>query len=84
MRFTTRPTAIAEIARCVAPGGTLLVIARARDADDDRGTMPWPLTKEELGQFHASGLETIAFEDFFDATEDPSVLRFRAAYRRTE
>lgn len=77
-----RPLAIAGIAGCVAPGGTLLVIARARDTADERGTMPWPLTKDELSLFASHGLETVAFEDFDDKSEDPPVRRFRAEYRR--
>jgi SAM-dependent methyltransferase len=50
-----RPTAIEQIAACLAPGGTLLVIARARDVADDRGTMPWPLTRAELDGFASHG-----------------------------
>jgi SAM-dependent methyltransferase len=77
-----RKTAIAGIAGCVGPGGALLVVARARDAADDRGTMPWPLVKDELDGFNACGLETISFEDYLDRNEDPPVRRFRAQYRR--
>ena len=76
-----RPSAIAQVARFVAPGGTLLVIARGRDASDDPGAMPWPLTKEELAAFSRFGLDEIRFEDFFDE-ETPPVRRFRVEYRR--
>jgi SAM-dependent methyltransferase len=76
-----RPTAIAGIADCVAPSGTLLVVARARDRGDEQGTMPWPLVKDELAQFGTGRLETITFEDYFD-DEQPPVRRFRAEYRR--
>ncbi len=61
--------------------GTLLVIARGREPADDRGSMPWPLTIEEMGRFEELGLANIAFEDYPDP-EEPTVRRFRATYRR--
>jgi SAM-dependent methyltransferase len=74
-----RPVAARAIAATLARGATLLVIARGRDEDEDRGAMPWPLTPAELrGLF--TGLELVAFEDFRD-DEDPPVRRLRAAYR---
>ncbi len=78
-----RTTAIEQLAQCVAPGGSLLVVARARDLADDRGTMPWPLLREELDEFVQCGLEITSCEDFLDRSEDPPVRRFRAEYRRT-
>ena len=77
-----RTAAMENLASTVAAGGTLLVVARARDPDDDRGTMPWPLTAAELEQFNRYGLATASFEDFLDTSEDPPVRRFRAEYRR--
>ena len=76
-----RTRAIGAISRFVAPGGTLLVICRGREEGEDRGRMPWPLTKRELAHFGGNGLESVEFEDFMD-TEDPPVRRFRAVYRR--
>lgn len=76
-----RPPAIRSIADCLAPGGTLLVIARARESADEPGTMPWPLLKNDLTGFSACDLETVSFEDYFDS-EDPPVRRFRVEYRR--
>ncbi len=52
------------IASFVAPGGTLLVITRGRDADESGGKMPWPLTKEEIAIFRTHGLKEISFEDY--------------------
>jgi SAM-dependent methyltransferase len=63
-------------------GDTLLVIARARDGSDGRGSMPWPLTVEEMDRFEDLGLTTVAFEDYADA-EEPAVRRFRGTYERT-
>jgi SAM-dependent methyltransferase len=75
-----RAPAANAIAATLAPGGTLLAIARGREEDEDRGAMPWPLTPAELERVFA-GLELVAFEDFLD-DEDPPVRRLRAHYRR--
>lgn len=75
-----RERAAAEIARCVAPGGTLLVVARGREPGDDPGAMPWPLTRADLAAFARHGLTEVAFDDFRD-DEAPPVRRFRVEYR---
>jgi len=75
-----RRKAMACIAQFVAPGGTLLVIARGRDEGEPKGEMPWPLLKSELEGFRKSDLEEITFEDYQDEDE-PEVRRFRAVYR---
>jgi SAM-dependent methyltransferase len=56
--------AIANVARMVAPGGTLLVIAKARDESGgpDDGP-PWPLTRAEVESFAGEGLEPLRIED---------------------
>jgi SAM-dependent methyltransferase len=76
-----RPAAISAMVNCVTPGGSLLVIARGREPNDDPGSMPWPLTRGDLEPFAHSGLELISFEDFFDQ-EEPPVRRFRLQYRK--
>jgi len=76
-----RPAAIAAMVNCVTPNGTSLVIARGREPNEDRGSMPWPLTVSDLKPFAQSGLKLISFEDFFDQ-EDPPVRRFRVQYRK--
>ena len=70
-----------RIAEFLRPHGTLLVIARGRDASDDEGQMPWPLTREELTEFIGAGLQEISSEDYLDPAE-PTVRRFRAVYTR--
>jgi SAM-dependent methyltransferase len=77
-----RAAAIPNVARYVAPGGELVVIARGRGPHDPPGTMPWPLVRDELAGFTRAGLEEVDFEDFLDA-ETPPVRRFRVHYRRT-
>jgi SAM-dependent methyltransferase len=78
-----RARALAALHVPVAPGGTLLVIARATNdtaPERDPAMMPWPLTRAELDQ--AGGpLRTVSVEQFFDE-EDPPKLRWRAEFRR--
>jgi SAM-dependent methyltransferase len=78
---TIRRAAVHQVADFVAPGGTLLVIARGRDSEQPEGEMPWPLTRSELSALEAAGLVCQSFEDYLDA-EDPPARRFRATYRR--
>ena len=76
-----RSNAVRCIAAFVAPGGTLLVVARGREPSEPEGNMPWPLTKDELLLFKTVRLKEVSFEDYMDS-EDPPVRRFRATYRR--
>jgi SAM-dependent methyltransferase len=78
-----RARAIVKLAGLLAPGGLLLVVARARQADEPVGTLPWPLTREDLAGLNSAGLETQSLEEYFDL-EDPPVRRFRATYRRPQ
>ncbi len=77
-----REPAMHSIAQLVAEGGHLLVIARARDAQEPEGKMPWPLIRQEFGIFtEACGLVELSFEDYFE-NESPPVRRFRLLYQR--
>jgi SAM-dependent methyltransferase len=76
-----RAIAASNLGRFVAPGGKLLVIARARDATEPTGTLPWPLTRDDLSPLLEVGLEAVSFEDYYDA-EHPPVRRLRVTYRR--
>lgn len=70
-----------QLAQWLKPGGTLLVICRGRDENDDTGQMPWPLTKHNLDHFKTLGLSEIEFNDLVDS-EDPPVRRFVATYQK--
>jgi SAM-dependent methyltransferase len=75
-----RRDAIPRVGQFVAPGGTLIVNARARDEEDrqDDGP-PWALTRAEIDAIAtASGLETVRVEDI----REPEARRWRAEYRR--
>jgi SAM-dependent methyltransferase len=74
-----RRDAARRVADFVAPGGTLLVIARGREPFESEGMMPWPLTRQEMNVFEEAGLTELRFEDYLDG-ESPPVRRFRATY----
>ncbi|MET7398055.1 class I SAM-dependent methyltransferase [Dactylosporangium sp. NPDC005572] len=82
-----RTAAIEQATALVAPGGTLLVLARARDDDDHPGRMPWPLTRAEIGLFatgtsNRGGLREVAVERIDDG-EEPPVPRWVAEFQRS-
>ena len=71
-----RPQAIRNVGRLVAPRGTLLVIASARDeADGPVQGPPWPLTRAEVDSFARGGLEPVRVEELAGP-------RWRAEFRR--
>lgn len=76
-----RAAAVASLRRTVAPGGTLLVVARGREPEEPEGQMPWPLTRAEVEGIAGGDLRLVSFEDFLD-DEDPPVRRLRAVFRR--
>lgn len=76
-----RATAIANVARLVAPGGTLLVLAAAREPDEPADGPPWPLTRAEVEAFALGGaLETVGIEDL-RGQAPPWGHRWRAEFR---
>ena len=56
-----RSRAIARVGAFVAPRGTLLVIASAREEGPVDGP-PWPLTRAQVESFARGGLETVQIE----------------------
>jgi SAM-dependent methyltransferase len=59
-----RPEAIARVRELVAPRGTLLVVATARNATGGpvQGP-PWPLTREEIDAFASGDLRPVGVEE---------------------
>lgn len=58
-----RADAIRSVAGFVAPGGTLLVVATARDdGTPDPDGPPWPLLRRDVESFAAGGLELVRLE----------------------
>jgi SAM-dependent methyltransferase len=75
-----RRAAIANVARTVAPDGTLIVIAAARGDLATPGTgPPWPLTRAEIEAFCVHGLTPVRIEHLQDRPE-PAIARWRAEF----
>jgi SAM-dependent methyltransferase len=76
-----RRRAIGEVARLVAPGGTLVVVAAARgDADPVPDGPPWPLTRAEVEAFAARRLTAVRV-DLVPDRDDPAFGRWLAEFR---
>jgi SAM-dependent methyltransferase len=77
-----RARALAALHGPVAPGGTLLVVSWATDADNperDPAMMPWPLTRAELDAA-AGPLRARRIEQFMGQV--PPLPRWRAEFTR--
>jgi SAM-dependent methyltransferase len=59
-----RGRAIANVARLVGDGGTLIVVAAARrDSEPAPAGPPWPLTRREVDAFAGDGLAVVRVEE---------------------
>ena len=76
---TARAACARSIGGLVAPGGTLLVVARSRRGEDPEGLMPWPLTRDELDEFAVHGLALAHLTEIMEPG-DPPVPRFVAEF----
>ena len=77
-----RGQAIVNVGRLVAPGGTLIAIAAARqESDVPAQAPPFPLTRAEVDAFATDGLEPVLIEDVVDP-RTPEQKRWRAEFRR--
>jgi SAM-dependent methyltransferase len=74
--------AIANVARTVAPGGTLLVISSAREEGEPVDEPPpWPLTGSEIDAFAAGALRTVRVEELRHP-DHPRARFWRVEYGR--
>lgn len=76
-----RDRAIASVGRLVAAGGTLIVIARAREPSERVEGPPWALTRAEIDALAAPGLRPVRIEDLRDPGPPPA-RRWRAVFIR--
>lgn len=75
-----RAEATAAVASLVAPGGALVIIASASDAEEEYAGPPWPLTRADIDRFGRHGLEPVIIDrvgppDRFGT--DPWLVEFR-------
>ena len=70
--------ALQAIAAMVKPGGTLLLMCHARDPQEPRDGIPWPLSRQELQTVIDAGLTEVDFEDI----HADGARRFRITYTK--
>jgi SAM-dependent methyltransferase len=75
-----RQQAIDAVAAFVAPEGTLVVVCRGREDDEEAPQLPWPLSRRELSRFEEHGLVETDFQEFWD--EEDEARRFLLEYVR--
>ena len=76
-----RRDAITRLGGLVAAGGTLIVIARAREPGQGVQGPPWALSRAEIDALAGDGLEPARIEDITDP-QMPWPRRWRAEFRR--
>jgi SAM-dependent methyltransferase len=74
-----RPTVVSHVGRFVGHGGTLLLLAAARDDGDPVDGPPWPLTRADIESFAVEGLVMVSVEELRDP---PGSHRWRAVLAR--
>jgi len=79
--FPNRLRALNAIAGLVAPGGTVLVSCRSRQAEEKENEFPLPLDRAEIDGFVRAGLREDAFEAY-DDNQNPPIPHFFACYSR--
>lgn len=77
------PAALAALESLLAPGGKLLVIARARDEDAAPEGPPWPLPPSIFAEAKRQGLAPLSIEDIA-ATADVGRRHWRALFGRAD
>ena len=77
-----RAAALERLGDFVAPGGTLIVIARRREPGTADSGPPWPLTRAEIDSIATDGLQQVSTETI-EATSVPA-RRWLAEFRRDD
>lgn len=75
-----RDRAIDAVAAFAAPGGTLVVVTRGREDDEEIDVVPWPLSKQDLSRFGENGLREIELRDIWD--DEDEQRRFIVEYEK--
>jgi SAM-dependent methyltransferase len=77
------PKALAALRSLLAPGGKLLLVARARDENAEESGPPWPLPPSIFSVGEQQGLVPLAIEDIA-ATAEITRRHWRALLARSE
>ncbi len=77
------PKALATLRSLLAPGGRLLLVARARDEDTQESGPPWPLPPSIFAEAERQGLTPLAIEDIA-TTAEITRRHWRALLARSE
>lgn len=77
------PKALATLRSLLAPGGRLLLVARARAEDSPESGPPWPLPPSIFAEAERQGLTPLAVEDIA-ATAEITRRHWRALLARSE
>lgn len=77
-----RGAAIDGIARLVAPGGALLVVAAAREDGEPADGPPWPLIRGDIDRFADARLHAVRIEQPA-SPDNPGLMRWRAEFGRS-
>jgi 2-polyprenyl-3-methyl-5-hydroxy-6-metoxy-1,4-benzoquinol methylase len=80
--LSLRESAVRSVAQCVAPGGRLFIVCRARNDHDVPQGPPWALSREDLGPIEQDGMKLIELADYIDNDEPPQ-RRFAATWQRS-
>jgi SAM-dependent methyltransferase len=75
----TRARAALILPPLLAPGGTLLVIARMREPDESPGELPWPLLRSELEAIAIDGVSLTDLRIIQDGETRRWLATFHAA-----
>ncbi len=77
-----RPRVIDAISDFVATQGTLVVVTRGREDDEEPLELPWALSRRDLSQFERNNLKPIRFEEMLGDEEEEPIKRFVIEYQR--
>lgn len=77
-----RERVVDSIANVVGEGGTLVVVTRGRDDDEEPDELPWPMSRRDLSRFESCGLSQTDFV-VMPADEEGEPPRFVVGYRRS-
>ncbi len=80
-----RSNVIDSIANFVKfPNGTLVIVTRGREDEEEPTELPWALSRKDLQRFEVNGLKQIHFEETFGDDEVELILRFVVEYVRKQ